>query len=86
MERLQHKECYGTMFPDALHFRSNEPNAGKVFSFELDSTPGMGAVRCGRKFSADIEEWDDCLQCPEFEHYYKLCMGKMALESVIIAE
>ena len=45
MEPLNHKHCYGTMFPDALHFRSNVPNVGKVFSFELDSTVGMGAVR-----------------------------------------
>jgi hypothetical protein len=86
MEPLNHKHCYGTMFPDALHFRSNEPNVGKVFSFELDSTVGMGAVRTGRKFSANIEEWDDCLKCPEFEHCYKLCMAKMSLESAIVCE
>lgn len=86
MERQEHKECYGTMFPDALHFRANEPSVGKVFSFELDSTEGFGAVRTDRKFSANIEEWDDCLKCREFEHCYKLCMGKMALESVIVSE
>jgi hypothetical protein len=86
MEPVKHKECYGTMFPDALHFRNNEPNVGKVFSFELDSTAGMGAIRTARKFSAIIEEWDDCLKCPEFEHCYKLCMAKMSLESVIANE
>jgi len=81
-----HKECYGTMFPDALHFLENEPNVGKVFTFELDSTRPFGAVRSDRKFSADIEEWDDCLKCPEFEHCYKFCMAKMSLESVIVSE
>ncbi len=86
MERHEHKVCYGTMFPDALHYRTNEPSVGKVFSFELDSTVGMGAVRTGRKFSANIEEWDDCLKCPEFEHCYKLCMAKMSLESAIVCE
>jgi len=86
MKTQEHKECYGTMFPDALHFRSNEPQVGKVFTYELDSTPGMGAARTARKFSVNMEEWDDCLNCPEFEHCYKLCMGKMALESVIVAE
>ena len=86
MEPVKHKECYGTMFPDALHFRNNEPSVGKVFAFELDSTVGMGAVRSARKFSANIDEWDDCLKCPEFEHCYKLCMAKMSLESVIVAE
>lgn len=82
---MTHKSCYGTMFPDALHFRDNEPQTGKVFAFELDSTGGLG-FRSARKFSANIEEWDDCLKCPEFEHCYKLCMGKMALESVIVAQ
>jgi hypothetical protein len=74
------------MFPDALHFHDNEPQVGKVFSFELDGTGGMGSVRSVRKFSASIDEWDDCLKCPEFEHCYKLCMAKMALESVIVSE
>jgi hypothetical protein len=50
------------MFPDALHFRDNEPQVGKVFSFELDSTGGMGSVRSVRQFSANIDEWDDCLK------------------------
>jgi hypothetical protein len=31
MENDKHKECYGTMFPDALHFRENKPSKGKVF-------------------------------------------------------
>ena len=86
MERQEHKDCYGTMFPDALHFRDNKPSVGKVFTFKLDSTGGMGSVRSARKFSTNIEEWDDCRKCPEFEHCYKLCMGKMALESVIVSE
>ena len=86
MEPVKHKECYGTMFPDALHFRVNEPSVGKVFTYELDSPGGTGAFRSARKFSANIEEWDDCLACPEFEHCYKLCMAKMSLESVIVAE
>ncbi len=86
MECQGHKACYGTMFPDALHFRENEPNAGKVFTFELDRTRSFGAVRSDRKFSANIEEWDDCLKCPEFEHCYKFCMAKMSLEAVIVSE
>ena len=74
------------MFPDALHFHDNELISGKVFSYQLDSSQGPYARRIGRKFSANTEEWDDCRACPEFEHCYKLCMAKMALESVIVAE
>jgi hypothetical protein len=86
MEAGEHKECYGTMFPDALHFRENTPTAGKVFAFELDTSGGLYPHRSGRHFSANIEEWDDCLKCHEFEHCYKLCMAKIALEGVIVSE
>ena len=51
MEPVKHKECYGTMFPDALHFRDNEPSVGKVFTFELDSTGGNGCFsHCSQSF------------------------------------
>jgi len=86
MSNSEHKECYGTMFPNTLHFHVNELQVGKVFSYELDGTTGMGAARTDRKFAANIDEWDDCLKCPEFEHCYKLCMAKVGLESVIVAE
>ncbi|MEE9596298.1 MAG: hypothetical protein V3V96_05925 [Acidiferrobacterales bacterium] len=53
---------------------------GKVFSFELDS---MGLARSDRLVKADTTEWDDCLECPEFDHCYKLCMAKLALSAAI---
>lgn len=84
MEKGKHKECYGTMFPDALNYREDEPNSGKVFTFELKTAGGL--YRSGRKFSANVEEWDDCLECGEFKHCYKLCMAKMSLEGVIVNE
>jgi len=29
------------------------------------------------------EEWNDCLGCCDFEHYYKLGMAKLALETAV---
>ena len=84
MDDIQHKDCYGTMFPDVLHFTSNRPIRGKVFSYELDLAGGI--TRSDRITSADIEQWDDCLQGPEFEHCYKLCMAKVALQAAIATE
>lgn len=75
-----HKHCYGTMFHDSLHFSVNDKMQGKVFSFELDSA---GLARSARSIQTDINEWDDCLACPEFAHCYKLCMAKLALENAI---
>jgi len=76
----KHKQCYGTMFHDSLHFSVNEEMQGKVFSFELDSA---GLARSARVVQADIVQWDDCLACSEFDHCYKFCMAKLALESAI---
>ncbi len=76
----KHKDCYGTMFHDSLHFSTNEQMKGKVFTFELDSA---GLARTDRSIQASIVEWNDCIACPEFDHCYKLCMAKLALETAI---
>ena len=76
----EHKPCYGTMFHDTLHFATNEAMKGKVFSFELDTS---GLARSDRKVMANIEEWDDCLECPEFDHCYRYCMARLSLEAAI---
>ncbi len=76
----EHKDCYGTMFPDALHYIADQEMKGKVFSFELDT---MGLARSGRLVTVDASEWDDCLACPEFDPCYKLCMAKLALQAAI---
>ena len=79
----KHKACYGTMFHDTLHFQTNKAMKGKVFGFELDA---IGLGRSDRLVAADISEWDDCLDCPEFEHCYKFCMAKLALGAAIAGE
>ena len=86
MSQIDHKECYGTMFPDSLHFAANKPIRGKVFRYELDSVDGVVSTRSDRSADADIEQWDDCLACPEFEHCYKLCLGKLTLQAAIATE
>lgn len=68
------------MFHDSLHFSPNDTMQGKVFTFEVDSA---GLARSERSIQTNIPEWDDCVACPEFEHCYKLCMAKLALETAI---
>lgn len=84
MSKIDHKHCYGTMFPDSLHFKQDRPMRGKVFSYELDTAGGI--FRSNRGADANIDEWDDCIACPEFEHCYKLCLGKLTLQAAIAAE
>ena len=80
MSKQQHKPCYGTMFHETLHFRENTPMRGKVFTFELERA---GLVRSGRSIGANLSEWDDCLECEEFQHCYQFCMAKLLLQTAI---
>jgi hypothetical protein len=84
MSKVKHKECFGTMFPDTLHLHTNQECKGKVFSSRLESATGW--VRSGERIDADIEEWDDCQQCPEFTSCFQLCLAKVALESAVASE
>lgn len=84
MSDATHKECFGKMFPDDLHLKHNEPNKGKVFTVCLKTAGGIVQVSADRSIEANVEEWDDCQQCPEFDSCYKLCLAKVALESAVI--
>ena len=80
MKNRNHKPCYGTMFHEVLHFQENAPMKGKVFAFELDR---KGLARSDRTVKADIAEWDDCLDCEEFDHCYKFCIAKLLLQDAV---
>lgn len=84
MSKMEHRDCFGTMFPDDLHLKSNQPNEGKVFTVWVELIGGFN--RGDRKIKADIEQWDDCQQCPEFDSCYKLCLAKTTLESVVATQ
>lgn len=86
MTQTEHKKCFGTMFPDELHLKVNEPNKGKVFTVFMSSKGGMANVRSDRSIEVNIEEWDDCNKCPELDSCYKLCLAKVALESAIVTQ
>ena len=84
MSNVDHKECFGKMFPDDLHLKHNTPNEGKVFTVQLDTTGGIIAKSIDRSVTVDVDQWDDCQQCPEFESCYKLCIARVTLESAIV--
>jgi hypothetical protein len=55
--------------------------SGKVFSYQLKRAGGTFVSH--RTVAVNMAEWDDCLKCPEFDHCYKLCTGRLALEAAI---
>ena len=77
----EHPECYGTMFPSVLALREDRPTSGTVFTVVLERAGGMW--RSSRSVTADMERWDECLECDDFEDCYKLSMAKLALESAV---
>ena len=84
MNQSEQKACFGTMFPDDLHLKTNKPNKGKVFTVWMKQQAGtMLPVHSDRTIETDIEQWLDCQQCPVFESCYKLCVAKVTLESAI---
>ncbi len=78
MNKIKHKKCFGKMFPNSPHVGNQVSSEGKVFS--VRETPFGGLIGPNRSVQSDIDEWDDCQNCSEFESCYKLCLGKVALE------
>jgi hypothetical protein len=81
MDRSNHKDCYGKLFPETLHPDGDHPVQGKVFAYQLLTAGGM--FRSDRSISVDIPAWDDCLNCEDFDSCFKLSLGKLALETAI---
>ena len=79
MTAVEHKSCYGTMFPSSASSASDPRTGGKVFSFTLVGVCGMMPRR--RHVEVNRAEWDDCVDCPEFDSCYRLGMARMALET-----
>jgi len=69
------------MFPTTLCAEADKRVSGKVFSFELKRVGGMFVS--DRRVAVNMEQWDDCLVCPEFEDCYKLSLGRVTLEGAI---
>ena len=62
MSQHDRKKCYGTMFPSVLPLEADKIVAGKVFSFEI--VRAGGAWVSHRRVATNMQEWDDCLECP----------------------
>jgi hypothetical protein len=64
------------MFPDFAQEHFNEWNQGKAFWVLVEST-GMGVQ--SHTLETKTEEWEDCLNCPDYRTCYDLSMAKLQL-------
>ena len=81
---MNHKACYGTMFPETLTIPHDKPAQGKAFSLLVRRAGGLFVAN--RKVAVDLAQWDDCSGCDEFEHCYPLCVAKLLLEAAVTRE
>jgi hypothetical protein len=81
MSSAAHQTCYGSMFPTVLQPAADRVISGRVFSYELRYAGGAFVAQ--RRLAVNIEAWDECRVCPEFDHCYQLSMGKVSLEAAI---
>ena len=79
---MKSNECYGNMFPSVNSPRTDMPLRGRVFSAELDRAGGMAIVT--RRTRVDLDAWNECVACEQFDHCYKLSMAKLALETGVM--
>ena len=78
---MNQKSCYGTMFPATLGRSADDGTAtGKVFRYDIAP---LGLAGLKRTTNADMKEWNDCLQCDDFDSCYKLSSAKFALLAAI---
>ena len=73
MNAHKHPSCYGNLFPDKL----DASTKGKAFSLHYVTPTGMFPRRS--RPVVDIDAWDECAKCPEFENCYKLSMARLLL-------
>ena len=79
---MDHNQCYGNMFPSVNSPRTDVPLRGKVFSTELKRAGGMTIAT--RRTGVDLDAWNECVACQEFDGCYKLSMAKLALETGVM--
>lgn len=77
MTPTNHKPCYGSMFP--IRSPGEDPaSAGVALKLEAVAPAGMLSPRFAVR--TDLEAWDNCRACPDFEHCYQLSMARLSLQ------
>jgi hypothetical protein len=74
------KECFGNLFPDLENLGINKEVRGKTFSVKLISW-GMGIH--SREIHPDVEQWNSCRKCDNFDSCYSFSQAKLNLSAAL---
>jgi hypothetical protein len=69
------------MLPSFVREGSDLSAQGKAFSYAITPSSGVGPPK--QKINADVEQWDDCRNCEEFDDCHKFCMTRLFLEIAV---
>ena len=81
MTGIEHRACYGEMFPNFRHAAGAWKTDGKVFHLSVVGPSGM--LPPARHVEMDRDAWDECYRCPDFDSCYKLSMARLALQTAV---
>lgn len=74
------KNCFGTIYPDLEQMQFGKPLAGKVFHISIES---QGPGHRERKLQIDLDAWQDCQQCPDFQNCRDFSCAKLEMQRVL---
>jgi hypothetical protein len=76
----EHKTCYGMLFPSAGFRQSAKERADGPFGYEFEQP---GTVRRPPRLTVDLDAWDRCVECPEFDSCQRLSTAKVLLDMAV---
>ena len=71
------KTCFGTIYPDLERFQFGKPLTGKVFQISVDT---LGPGHRDRKLDIDMDAWQDCRQCEDFQNCFDFSSAKLQMQ------
>ena len=75
------KTCFGTIYPDLEQFQFGKPMAGKVFQITVNT---LGGGHRDRKLDIDVEGWNACRQCEDFQNCLDFSDAKLQMQCVLM--
>ena len=81
MTRQEHRDCFAKMLPYPTGNKVLASSAGKAFAWT--SKPSGGLAAPDKAIEVDIDAWDECRNCQEFDSCYHLSMAKLSLATAV---
>jgi hypothetical protein len=76
----EHKPCYGMLFPSAGFRQSSKERPDAPFGYVFQQA---GTVQRPPEITVDLDAWDRCVECLEFDSCRQLSTAKVLLEMAV---